>query len=63
MEHSKGYKHWKTFELRRSCTPQRWKQKVQLGGITREMQDAISGNLLAEYRKYIDEDNPEETDL
>lgn len=41
----------------------KFSRKVQLGGITQEMQDAISGNLLAEYKKYIDEDNPEETDL
>lgn len=41
----------------------KFSRKVQLGGITQEMQEAISGNLLAEYKKYIDEENPEETDL
>lgn len=41
----------------------KFSRKIQLCGITQEMQDAISGNLLAEYKKYIAEDNPEETDL
>ena len=34
---------------------------IQHHGLTVEMQETISGNLLAEYKKYIDEDNPEET--
>lgn len=38
-------------------------REIQLHGITNKMQDAISGNLLAEYVEYIDEDNPEETIL
>lgn len=37
--------------------------QIQYHGITNELQDAISGNLLAEYIGYIDEDNPEGTDL
>lgn len=38
-------------------------REIQLHGITNKMQDAISGNLLAEYIEYTDEDNPEGTDL
>ena len=34
---------------------------IQHHGLTIELQEAISGNLLAEYIEYIDEDNPEET--
>ena len=34
---------------------------IQHHGLTIDLQEAISGNLLAEYTGYIDEDNPEET--
>lgn len=34
---------------------------IQHHGLTVDLQEAISGNLLAEYTEYIDEDNPEET--
>lgn len=48
------------------CSPHcrgKLSREIQLHGITNEMQDAISGNLLAEYIEYIDEDNTEGTDL
>lgn len=35
--------------------------RIQHYGLTIDLQEAISGNLLAEYIKYIDEDNSEET--
>ena len=35
--------------------------KIQHHGLTVDLQEAISGNLLAEYIEYIDEDNPEGT--
>lgn len=34
---------------------------IQRHGLTVDLQEAISGNLLAEYTEYIDEDNSEET--
>ena len=34
---------------------------IQLNGITHELKDAISGNILSEFVKYKYEDNPEET--
>ena len=38
-------------------------REIQLHGLTPKLKNAISENLLAEYRKYIDEDNSEETHL
>ena len=35
--------------------------EIQHHGLTIDLQEAISGNLLAKYTEYIDEDNPEET--
>ena len=35
--------------------------EIQHHGLTVDLQEAISGNLLAEYIEYIDEDNSEET--
>ena len=35
--------------------------RIQHHGLTVDLQEAISGNLLAEYIEYIDEDNSEET--
>lgn len=35
--------------------------RIQHHGLTIDLQEAISGNLLAEYIEYIDEDNSEET--
>ena len=36
---------------------------IQLHGLTHKLENAISENLLAEYKKYTDEDNSEETHL
>lgn len=41
----------------------RFFRDVQLFGLTHKMESAISENLLAEYKVYIDEDNSEETCL
>lgn len=38
-------------------------RNIQLHGVTPKLENAISENILAEYRKYIDEDNSEETHL
>lgn len=38
-------------------------REIQLHGITPKLENAISENLLAEYKQYIDEDNSEETSL
>ena len=38
-------------------------KEIQLKGLTFKLENAISENLLAEYIKYIDEDNSEETYL
>lgn len=46
----------------RTCSA-KFSREIQLHGLTPEMEDAISENLLAEYKKYIDEDNSEVTDL
>lgn len=43
-----------------SCRGQMYRQ-IQLHGLTPKLKSAISGNLLAEYRHYVDEDNSEET--
>lgn len=48
-----------------TCCSERCRGKlystIQHHGLTIDLQEAISGNLLAEYIEYIDEDNPEET--
>lgn len=36
---------------------------VQRSGLTHKLKNAISGNILMEYRRYITKDNTEETDL
>lgn len=36
-------------------------REIQLHGVTPKLENAISENLLTEYRQYIDEDNSEET--
>lgn len=46
----------------RSCSG-KFSRYIQLHGETNEMKKAISENLLALYKDYIDEDNSEETDL
>lgn len=38
-------------------------REIQLHGVMPTLENAISENILAEYKKYIDEDNSEETDL
>lgn len=43
----------------RSCRGKFYRQ-IQLHGVTAELQDAISGNIVRTYRKYVT-DNPEET--
>ena len=45
-----------------SCRGKLYRQ-IQLCGLTPTLESAISENLLAEYTKYIDEDNSEETNL
>ena len=46
----------------KSCRGKLYRE-IQLHGLTLKLKNAISENILTEYRKYIDEDNSEETYL
>lgn len=46
----------------KSCSG-KFSRKVQLNGLTEEMKNAISENLISEYKKYYSNDNYEKTDL